>query len=30
MHMGEQLGPELGRAIEEVLPGLIDDILTRR
>jgi D-glycero-beta-D-manno-heptose 1-phosphate adenylyltransferase len=30
MHMGEQLGPELGRAIEEVLPGLIDGILTRR
>ena len=30
MHMGEQLGPELGRAIQDQLPELIDDILTRR
>jgi D-beta-D-heptose 7-phosphate kinase/D-beta-D-heptose 1-phosphate adenosyltransferase len=30
MHMGEQLGPELGRAIQEQLPDLIDGILTRR
>jgi D-glycero-beta-D-manno-heptose 1-phosphate adenylyltransferase len=30
MHMGEQLGPELGRAIQDQLPDLIDGILTRR
>jgi D-beta-D-heptose 7-phosphate kinase/D-beta-D-heptose 1-phosphate adenosyltransferase len=30
MHMGEQLGPELGRAIQDQLPELIDGILTRR
>jgi D-glycero-beta-D-manno-heptose 1-phosphate adenylyltransferase len=30
MHMGERLGPALGKAIDKILPDLIDSILKRR